>query len=133
MPKKVPTTRICTSLSSLSSLSSLENPRKPHRCTLVTRLDEIIGKLFDRCCRIPCDHGVYVMANEDSLFGFDNDNAVSALLEISISKRTLDSGRRHQNVQGPQNAVAALEMPLPSITRTKHIPFWHRCFYPQPW
>jgi len=65
-------------------------PTKTSRCTLVTRLDEIIGKLFDRRCRVPCDHWVYVMANEDSLFGFDNDNAVSALLEISISKRTLD-------------------------------------------
>jgi hypothetical protein len=61
----------------------------PLNVPLVTRLDEVICQLLDRCCCVPGYHTVFVVSNENSHLGLDNDNAFSALYCPKVSQNTL--------------------------------------------
>jgi len=46
---------------------------------LVTRTDKVISQLFDRLSRVPRNHSITVVGDENSLCSFDNYDALSAL------------------------------------------------------
>lgn len=77
--------RLCTFL---SHCVPLKDPKRYHpsplplpiyECALVTRLDEVVCELLDGCCRVPCNHGLAIVSNEDSLLGLHDDDALPAL------------------------------------------------------
>lgn len=66
--------------------SDIQPPYSQFIVPLITRLDEIICQLLDSCCCVPGYHTIFVVGNEDSHLGLDNDNTFSALHSESVSQ-----------------------------------------------
>ena len=72
MPKKV-------SQYDYAHLASQALNVPPFPIPLVAGANEIIRQLLDGLCGIPGNHAVFVVGDEDSLCGLDNNDAFSAL------------------------------------------------------
>lgn len=68
------------------TIMHISTPKIPHPhpipIALVSGADEIIRQLLDRLCRISGNHAVFVVGDEDSLCGLDNNDAFSALFPL---------------------------------------------------